>query len=80
MALFKKPEKSYESIVAPLAQMKDDLLVYMDEQKARIETLIEERIEINKKISTSETEIASSESTAEKLSQLLGHNTQDTDV
>lgn len=72
MALFKKEERNYGSIVAPLAKMRQDLMDYMEEQKGKIDTLIAERIAINNKISHSEDEISSSEMTAEKLSEMLG--------
>jgi len=71
MALFKSAKRSYASIVAPLAKMKQDLLDYINEQTTKIQDLTNQKTEIEMQINEADTEITKSENTAQKIASLL---------
>ena len=70
MALF-STEKTYVSIVAPLKKMVTDLTSYIEEQKVKISSLTKQKSDIEDDISLSESEIAKSEFTTEKISDMM---------
>jgi predicted RNase H-like nuclease (RuvC/YqgF family) len=78
MAIFGKT-KNYESIVAPLKKMVDNLKSYVDEQKTKIAQLKQDREDIDKDIKLSEGEIAKSEFTTGKIRELINPNTDKAD-
>jgi len=71
MAIFKKEQKTYAAIVAPLAKMKEDLLAYIDEQTTNIENFVAEKTKIEKQINESEVEIFKSKGSVEKIAGLI---------
>jgi len=71
MALFNKT-KNYMTIVAPLKKMVDNLKGYINEQKASISRLNQNKREIEKSITESDSEIVRSEFTAAKIQELIG--------
>lgn len=70
MAIF-KTEKTYATIVAPLAKMKEDLLTYIDEQTKRIHNFMDEKTKIEQQINESEVEIFKSKGSVEKIAGLI---------
>jgi len=79
MALFNKT-KNYMTIVAPLKKMVDNLKGYINEQKASISRLNQNKREIEKSITESDSEIVRSEFTAVKIQELIGINNVEEDL
>lgn len=77
LELLKKKPKNYESIVAPLTKIEEDLSLYIGDQRNNISGLEEERREINTKIHDSNDEIKKSEFTVTKIAELLGSELDD---
>lgn len=71
MGFFKTAQRNYASIVAPLSQMKQDLLDYINEQTTRIQDLTNQKAEIEAQIGEADMEITKSENTAQKIGSLL---------
>ena len=71
MGLFSSTPKNYASIVAPLKQIETDLTEYMANQENNISDLETQKAEIEAKISDSQMEIAKSQGTVVKISELL---------
>lgn len=63
--------KDYVGIVAPLKKMVDDLKNYVDGQRKTIIKLQNDKIEIEKNIGISNTEISKSDFTINKITDLL---------
>lgn len=64
-------KKNYETIVAPLKKVKDELSVYMSDQKTNIIGLEETKNQINLKINIADNEIQKSERTLTSIEELI---------
>lgn len=64
-------KQTYDTIVSPLKKILNDLNAYIENQRAKITDLEFTKQEINNSIKTSENEIQKSNTTVEKLSDLV---------
>ena len=70
MILFNGP-KNYATLVAPLKKIVDDLNTYMDEMTSKIKGLEVDKAQISAEINISKTEIAKSNFTTIKISEMV---------
>jgi len=71
VAIFQRPKRNFNSIVAPLQDIESDLSLYISEQENRILFLEAERTEAKNQIDTSKSEKSLSEDMLIKIAQLL---------
>jgi hypothetical protein len=64
--------RDYNSIVAPLKKMENDLSTYIGDQRNTVSELELDKKEIDEKISDSNLEMKKSEHTVTKIAELLG--------
>ena len=78
--MFKKKERNFQTIVAPLSTIETDLATYISEQEVKKAELEVEKEEINTQITTSRLEKKKSEHTVVKIAELLGSNFTESDL